>query len=430
MHADEAIQADRFGTLLEKHSFAYDPAEHHGPLLAYATLPAAWIARQWRYADLTEWTLRAAPALAGLALVLISFVLGKFTGALFAAVSPVLVYYSRYYIPEMFLVLFSACFLLCAMRYQKSPGLRWAVPAGAAAGLMFATKETAVLVFFAVAAACLAARFRFRLIDLGVAALIGTALVALLLRSPAALFVYAARAVSGGGHAHPWYYYFQALTPAGDILWLPALLFLARRNRMATFLGTYAVVLTVLYSALPYKTPWCAAGMVHAWILTAAAGLNALPAPHWRRAAAAGAVLVAVQAVRYAFPLAAEPRNPYAYVHTTRDVYAIRDRLREVAGYTTRIDIVTGENWWPLPWYLRRYSQVRWWSAPPRAGRVGPILLCSPANEDAVARLLYELPPPGERELYVALFSRTVWLRPGVEVRGYVAASATPPSAR
>ena len=34
---------------------------------------------------------------------------------------------------------------------------------------------------------------------------------------------------------------------------------------------------------------------------------------------------------------------------------------------------------------------------------------------------LYEVPPPGERELYVSLFDRPVELRPGVELRGYVA---------
>ena len=289
MHADEAIQADRFGNACsKKHSFPYDPAEHHGPLLAYATLPAAWIARQWLYADLTEWTIRASPGLAGLALVLMSFALGKTIGALFTAVSPILVYYSRYYIPEMLLVLLSACLLLCVLRYQESPGLRWALPAGVVAGLMYATKETAVLVFLAVAAACLAARFRFRLTDLGVVTLVAITVVALMLRSPTALLVYAARAASGGGHAHPWYYYLQTLTPAGDILWLPALLFLARRNRTVTFLGAYAAVLTVVYSALPYKTPWCAAGMVHGWILTAAAGLGTLPEPRWRRAAVVG----------------------------------------------------------------------------------------------------------------------------------------------
>src|SRR5207244_797388 len=105
-------QADRLGTLLEKHSFQYDPAEYHGPVLTYATLPVAWVAGQRRYADLSEWTIRMAPAIAGIALVLLSFAIARLTGrnagpnagtaaALFTAVSPALVYYSRYYIAEM-----------------------------------------------------------------------------------------------------------------------------------------------------------------------------------------------------------------------------------------------------------------------------------------------------------------------------------------
>ena len=139
----------------------------------------AWIARQCRYADLSEWTIRVIPALAGLALVLVSWALGNLAtlgnqagwgsgaaAALFTAVSPMLAYYSRYYIPEMLLVLFSAGLMLCALAYQKSPGLRWAVAAGVCAGLMYAAKETAVLVFLALAAGCLAARFRFRPVDL------------------------------------------------------------------------------------------------------------------------------------------------------------------------------------------------------------------------------------------------------------------------
>ena len=113
-----------------------------------------------------------------------------------------------------------------------------------------------------------------------------------------------------------------------------------------------------------------------------------------------------------------------------RDVYEIRDRIEAAAGSATPIDIIAAENWWPLPWYLRRHGAVRWWTAPPREGRAGPIILCSPAHEEAVARLIYEVPPPGERELFVNLFPRTVWLRPGVEVRGYVAAALAPPSAR
>jgi hypothetical protein len=41
--------------------------------------------------------------------------------------------------------------------------------------------------------------------------------------------------------------------------------------------------------------------------------------------------------------------------------------------------------------------------------------------EPALARKLYELPPPGQRELYMNIFDRRVELRPGVELRGYAA---------
>lgn len=234
MHADEAMQADRLGTLLEKHSFQYDPTEYHGPALAYATLPVAFLAGQRRYADLDEWTIRLAPAIAGLALVLLSFAIGTLAGlnaggvaALFAAVSPALVYYSRYYIAEMPLAACSAGLMVCTLRYGQRPELRWAVPAGACAGLMYATKETAVLVFVAMAAGCAAARFRVRPLHLGAAVVCAAAVAALLFGSQIgesirSLALYAERAGSGGRHAHPWYYYFQVLAVSGDGLFLLA----------------------------------------------------------------------------------------------------------------------------------------------------------------------------------------------------------------
>jgi hypothetical protein len=41
--------------------------------------------------------------------------------------------------------------------------------------------------------------------------------------------------------------------------------------------------------------------------------------------------------------------------------------------------------------------------------------------EEALVRKLYDLPPPGERELYVSVFDRPVELRPRVELRAYAA---------
>jgi len=39
--------------------------------------------------------------------------------------------------------------------------------------------------------------------------------------------------------------------------------------------------------------------------------------------------------------------------------------------------------------------------------------------EPALTRRLYEVPPPGQRDLYMNLFDQPVELRPGVELRGY-----------
>ena len=85
------------------------------------------------------------------------------------------------------------------------------------------------------------------------------------------------------------------------------------------------------------------------------------------------------------------------------------------------IQIFSRENLWPLPWYLRRFSGVQWWNGVPETGANAPLILVTPDMEEALARRLYELPPPGQRELYVNIFDREIDLRPQVEVRGYAA---------
>jgi hypothetical protein len=73
MHADEAVHADKLGTLVEGRGYAYDPAEYHGPTLYYLTLVPAWIAGARRYVDLDETTLRSVPAAVGTLLVAAHF---------------------------------------------------------------------------------------------------------------------------------------------------------------------------------------------------------------------------------------------------------------------------------------------------------------------------------------------------------------------
>jgi hypothetical protein len=51
------------------------------------------------------------------------------------------------------------------------------------------------------------------------------------------------------------------------------------------------------------------------------------------------------------------------------------------------------------------------------------VILATPDMEPALLHRIYEVPPPGQREMYVNMFDRPVDLRPGLEIRGYVAKS-------
>ena len=153
MHTDEAVHAAKFDRLLEAGIYEYDPLEYHGPALSYATLVFARMEGKSGYADLTESFLRSVPAVFGILTVLLPFLFWDLIGrraAVFAslllALSPAFVFYSRYYIHEMLLVFFMGCLLGCLWRYVKKPGWGWSVSAGLSAGLMFATKETSILI--------------------------------------------------------------------------------------------------------------------------------------------------------------------------------------------------------------------------------------------------------------------------------------------
>ncbi|MBN2206997.1 MAG: glycosyltransferase family 39 protein, partial [Candidatus Aminicenantes bacterium] len=167
MHPDEANQAVKFGALLETGEYRYDPAEHHGPSLYYLSLPVARLAGRTTLAALDERILRLVPALFGSAAILFLLLFGTavdrrslFAAGLLAAVSPVLVFYGRFYIQETLLMAFGVGFLGSLWRAAsgRSPG--WSAAAGLFAGLMFATKETSVLLFAAAGAALVFAKPR------------------------------------------------------------------------------------------------------------------------------------------------------------------------------------------------------------------------------------------------------------------------------
>jgi len=482
MHTDEAVHAVKFGDLLEGRGYAYDPHEYHGPTLNYITLVPAFLSGQRQFPDLTEETLRSVPAFFGTALLLWILLLVPVIGrtavlgaALFAAVSPSLVFYGRYYIQEILLLFFVMGLVACAVRYSLRPSFSWAAAAGICAGLMHATKETCVIAWAAAAAAGLvlfslgrgktADRPNLKWVHaaagLACAAFVSGLFFSSFFSHPAgvrdslhAYGTYFSRAQESV-HVHPWFYYIQLLgwwKAQGGPVWseAPILFFgmigvmsvfgsrarrLGEAERAASrFLVLFTVILTVLVSMIPYKTPWNLLLFWGGWMIPAGMGLDHLLrrfSGSGRRkvvllAFAASAVFLFRQSLLAVTAYDSDPRNPYVYSHPGPELGTLAGSVLAAAdaspeGRDTRIDVIVPEHgYWPLPWSLRRLNAVAWRDSVDAAASRPAIILSVPELRDNLGHWLIETPPPGERFLYVPLFDRPLEIRPGVPVEGWV----------
>lgn len=443
MHHDEANQAVKFGILLETGRYQYDRTDHHGPTLYYFTLPVAWIRGQSSLAAIDAWTVRLVPAAFGVGLLALYLLLARRLGRgavaaamLLAAVSPVLVYYSRFYIQESIFAFLAVACLIALGRYVERPGLEPAMTAGVCAGLAYATKETSVIVVPAALVAVGIARHwpgpgarrdAARMMDergrppvlhvlAGGAAALAVAWLFYssfsthpggLLDSMRAFGVFVERGTETTAHAQPWHHYLRmvAWSSSGGVWWSEAAVLVLACVGLAVACGpaggfwirtvaVYTLLTTAAFSALTYKTPWNILPFWAGVVLLAGVGVQALthrwgqsprrpviPTPWDLTPWLAAALLIAacahlgVQSWQASVRYGADPRNPYAYLHTSPDVMRLVQRAADLSAlHADRermlIRVVAGPyEQWPLPWYLRRMERVGYW---PRAGEAGP----------------------------------------------------------
>ena len=483
MHHDEANQALKFGALLERGEYRYDKADHHGPSLYYVSLPFARALGADTLAKLSERTLRLVPACFGIGAVLLLLFLvpliGKeavLWGALGLAVSPVMVYFSRFYIQETLLLFFLVGFIVALWRYRRRPSWACAVAAGFFAGMMYATKETSVIAFGSIVAAYLltslfkekkgrdeATRDKLKeanvspqaeerqgfapgkpvwmhfFLGFGTALLVSLLLFTSFFQNPKGWLdsilsfkVYFVRAGEAGFHAHPWYYYLRTLAfskSGPGPLWSEGLIlvlaaagivaaFRLRANTRANrstlrFLVFFTLISTAAYSLIPYKTPWNILPFYVGFIILSGSGAAALLRAFRSRPVralvfllvAAGFLHLGAQAWRAGFKYPADPRNPYVYAQTSPGFLKLVRRVKDLARVhpdheKMLIMVVAGPyETWPLPWYLRRFGRVGYWTDAAGAGALedAPVVI---TDTEQAGSLESRLLPSFQSEYY------------------------------
>ncbi len=486
MHGDEAVHAIKFGDLLEKDFYIYNPNEYHGPTLNYLTLIPAWLSSTDKINELSECTLRIVPVFFGVMLVLLFLLMSDglgpgaaIYGAVLTAISPAMVFYSRYYIHETLLVCFTFGAIASGYRYARSKNIAWALLTGLFLGLMHATKETCMIAFGSMLLALLAVllmrsgkgshvnavkaiRLSHLIAGLAAGAIVSALFYSSFLSNPGGVLdsvrtyaAYFSRADGSTLHIHPWYYYLKMLIyfRYGDgPTWTEALIVvlavvgfvaaIARKSlpsadiQLLRFIAFYTLISTAIYSAIPYKTPWCMLGFLHGMILLGGLGAvvlvklvpNVLPRLIVLFLLFDASAHLTWQACQSNYRFYADSRNPYVYAHPTAEVCIVAQKIEEYAsvhedGHDMQIQVICPEDdYWPLPWYLRSFSKVEWRDKVADDVPSAPLIIASDKVEKALANKLYVSTPPEQRQIYFFLFDKPyyVWLRPRVKLLGFV----------
>jgi uncharacterized protein (TIGR03663 family) len=453
LHHDEAVNVWKIERLLETGRFEYDPNNYHGPALYFPQLlPTAlwWMAQPERpfSAGITESSLRSLVALAG-CLVLVGLwrarsrigEIGALVALICAGASCSLLYYSRDFIHEIYLVLFSLVLYLSLARFGRTGRPRDLNWAAAAAALAFCTKETSVLTFAALGAAYLGATFltnlgngvggawfdtlrelhdRIRIVRPALwnatllAAAIWFALFSsflLHLRGLVDSFVafapWMAEAARSAGHSKEFTYY------AKRVLWEfdPALSVLAvlgvlvavwKWQREGLFLALWAAAMFIGYSIIPYKTPWLILNGLLPMSLLAGWGVAQLVTvwdSRWRQALGIVTVLLCVgvlgvqarKTLLVNYEEYDDSLHAIVYAQTHRDIRRMLLILEAHAADLPKpvaIEIVS-KDYWPLPFYLRPY-EARFWGTSRDVELNAPIVIAEAGQREELAQRLGE----------------------------------------
>ncbi|MEY2546341.1 MAG: hypothetical protein QOG48_1458, partial [Verrucomicrobiota bacterium] len=292
-HFDEGINGWFVDAHIVKQGFyRYDPTNYHGPLHFYVLFLFKCLFGR------NLWALRMPVVIVSTLCIWLTLKFEPFVSrnvarlaALAMAVSPGFVFYGRYSIHEVWLVLFSMLFVLGLLGLWRVGTLNylWCVGMGVAG--MILTKETYIIHIGCALIAIPVLRISTKLnpapdakwvkqkwdyVDLAVITFVGVALIVFFYSGTffhwngvkdifAAYNPWFKTGSEGHGHDKPWYYWLKLIAQYEwpVLIGLVACVFCQQlKNLNLRYLAIYGVGTLMAYSIVAYKTPWCIISIV------------------------------------------------------------------------------------------------------------------------------------------------------------------------
>jgi uncharacterized protein (TIGR03663 family) len=394
-HFDEGINGWFVDQVMKNGFYRYDPTNYHGPLHFYMLLLSESLFGR------NVWALRLPVVLVSIGCVWLTLkfepLVGRNTSriaALAMAVSPGFVFYGRYAIHEVWLVLFTMMFILGLLGIWRYGTVRYLWCAGIGFAGMILTKETYIIHLVCAVAAipvlmvsnllsrvpdAKPAKQTWTYFDLAMVIIVGAAAVIFFYSGTffnwsgvkglyQACKAWFQTGEAGHGHEKPWYYFLQ-LTARYE---LPALAGLALclfcqgfKNLSLRYLAIFGVGTFFTYSYVHYKTPWCIINIVWPFLFTFGAAASLVKTRYRRAIYVISAVLLCYalgSSISLNYFRCTTDTEPYVYVQTYNDMFKLTRPLLTLAKKNPAYYHLTGHlirgSVYPLPWVLGDFDRV------------------------------------------------------------------------
>ena len=401
-HHDESVNGWFVDGLLDRGYYPYDPANYHGPLFFYI------LAIFTKIFGRSLIVLRTPIVLFSWAVTLTPFLFRKWIGStaawiavFFFAVSPAMIFYSRYTIHEMEFALTSILFFYFWLRTRTEsftrPNL---IGLGVTLGCLACLKENFVIYIGALCLAEVMVVFYERwfpqlqtekrlpyfkdskktilggLSVVGIAAVMVVAIYSALGRDAngisnffKAFVLWSETGSKGNGHQKPYYYWLNLLSSLEWFAFLGLLLTPLALFRMPSAIRLMSVLsagLFLAYSIVAYKTPWCVLSFYWGLVFLAAYWVAKWMKNHQRLMVVVltlGFSISFYQGYECAYVNVDADNHLYIYGQTYRDlmppIQLILDRVKQDPKLKTSLKIqVISSFTWPFPYVLGELKQV------------------------------------------------------------------------